>query len=321
MAIKRVVGSAWEVGHPEISSWDGGFDASYTDHGIWMEYNHVLNIDLSGQAESDGGELWIAFVFWAEDYSVHYDSALIEITDSSGNDSAKITMTDANMTLTLYANDGTSATDTPTITFPQNTVSRFCLRIWQDGADAKATLYSGLSAPTEVASITMTGKTNRGGKNILLKSPSTHPDIEMILSEIIIADEDISGARLKTLRPSATVSGWAWTGSHADVDEFVSDDNAISASAAGAIAKCDHAETSNANAVRAVVLSALAAADGSSVNGVLGVNGADYDAAPLNSTPASLGLQQTVWDVNPDDSAAFDAADINALEFGVKKIG
>ena len=48
------------------------------------------------------------------------------------------------------------------------------------------------------------------------------------------------------------------------------------------------------------------------------VNGSNYEGADLTPVEANYDYFQEIWELNPDDAAAWEEADVNAAEFGVK---
>lgn len=142
------------------------------------------------------------------------------------------------------------------------------------------------------------------------------------ISGVIIATEPTIGWLLACYAPDGNGANTAWTGDYTLVDEVVYDDADVISS--GSV---DQVETYTkagldftGYAVRAVGVAARArrgASGPANLQGVLRVSGADY---PSSSKLLTTGYTPNVyiWETNPATAAAWSAAAVPALEFGLK---
>lgn len=152
---------------------------------------------------------------------------------------------------------------------------------------------------------------------------------ELNVSQVIVASESTIGWVLSTLAPDGNGANTAWTGSYTDIDEFVLDTNDyIEAIATNAV---ETSSVSNINAaystynVKAVAVAMRASNDSGSVIADLQ---AALRTASTNYFSPNLSLpkdgsdysRQYIWETNPNTSAAWSQAAVNALEVGVRSV-
>lgn len=181
---------------------------------------------------------------------------------------------------------------------------------------------------TLVATASLSGA-NRGLKRGLYDMPFTasyttssdHTNLAYF-SELIFADEDTRGMRVKTIPPTGNGAETDWTGTYADVDETATDTASITTAEAEAVETFSHAVTlAEGTPIKALCLGALsacAAADG--IEAVLRLDGTNYPQDLLKALVAGENPNHALWQVNPATSAAFTASEVNALQFGFKNV-
>ena len=142
-------------------------------------------------------------------------------------------------------------------------------------------------------------------------------------SEVIVADLDTRGMKLKTLEVTGAGTETGWTGVYTDVNAVDSTDvTVMSADAADAMqtfALADLPEAFSGH-VHAVVTQARGVADGSpgSIQHVLRSGGSNHVGA--TKALAAIGPTMQVWATDPATAAAWTEGGVNALEAGVKSI-
>jgi hypothetical protein len=142
-------------------------------------------------------------------------------------------------------------------------------------------------------------------------------------SEVIVADLDTRGMKLKTLEVTGAGTETGWTGVYTDVNAVDSTDvTVMSADAADAVqtfALADLPEAFSGH-VHAVVTQARGVADGSpgSIQHVLRSGGVNYTGA--TKALDAIGPTMQVWATDPATGAAWIEGAVNALEAGVKSI-
>lgn len=152
---------------------------------------------------------------------------------------------------------------------------------------------------------------------------------ELNVSEVIIADESTLNWKATTLAPDAAGFNTSWTGDYTAVDEAVlSTADFIETNVVGNIETAGLANINGAFAaynVKAVVVSAYVANDSGSaiadMQAVIRTAGSNYTSANLAVVKdGSQQARQAVWNTNPNTTAAWSQAEVNALEAGVKTV-
>lgn len=152
---------------------------------------------------------------------------------------------------------------------------------------------------------------------------------ELHVSQVIASSESTIGWVLVTLSPDGNGANTSWTGSYTDIDEFaLNTADYIEAIATNLV---ETSTLSNINAaystynVKAVGVAMRASNDSGSVISDLQ---ACVRVSSLNYFSPNLGLPkdgsdyslQYIWETNPNTSAAWSQAAVNALEAGVKSV-
>lgn len=197
----------------------------------------------------------------------------------------------------------------------------FDIHVYKSGTDSVCDVYANKAL---VATVTVAG-TSRGVKTISLGGfyAGTPADSTRAWwSEMIVSDTDTREMRVLTAYPSADGTHTDGTGTYADIDEVVSDANAITLAAVGDLQTWSATKTGSPSAagVLAVCVNGWLASDGTNdMQAVLRVGGTDYLSGDLGLT-ASGTPSSVVWNVNPATSTAWGLIDVETLEFGHKAV-
>lgn len=182
---------------------------------------------------------------------------------------------------------------------------------------------------TEVG--TFTGNTSIDNSNFgrIHWKGQTGTSNELHISQVIVSSESTIGWILATLAPDGNGANTSWTGSYTDIDEFaLNTADYIEAIATNLV---ETSTVSNINAaystynVKAVAVAMRASNDSGSVISDLQ---ACVRVSSLNYFSPNLGLpkdgsdysKQYIWETNPNTSAAWSQAAVNAVEVGVKSV-
>lgn len=152
---------------------------------------------------------------------------------------------------------------------------------------------------------------------------------ELHVSQVIVSSESTIGWVLATLSPDGNGANTGWTGSYTDIDEFaLNTADYIEAIATNLV---ETSTVSSINAaystynVKAVGVAMRASNDSGSVisdlQACVRVSSINYFspnlALPKDGADYSL---QYIWETNPNTSAAWSQAAVNAVEVGVKSV-
>ena len=109
---------------------------------------------------------------------------------------------------------------------------------------------------------------------------------------------------------------------HVDEDEQDGNTSYVESSTVGHIDLYSFANMANTpTTIYAVIAEIYANKDDASAKTgkiMARVNGSNYEGADLTPVEADYDYFQEIWELNPDDAAAWEEADVNAAEFGVK---
>jgi hypothetical protein len=146
--------------------------------------------------------------------------------------------------------------------------------------------------------------------------------------DIVVDDANwIGNTKIGIIVPEATGTTNSWTASAGNawacIDEKPPvDTDYVSTNTTNAISTYGTTTISGMNSVKCVQLQARAAYESSPTPTKiqLGVRaGADYFATDI-APPSSFGMISKILELNPADSAAFEQADIDGLELGIKAV-
>ncbi|AUR93601.1 hypothetical protein NVP1188A_33 [Vibrio phage 1.188.A._10N.286.51.A6] len=148
-----------------------------------------------------------------------------------------------------------------------------------------------------------------------------------IFNEMIIADEQTVGWKIKTIHPDTAGTSQEWTGTAADVNTPVLDETTsnYTESAGAQTYVCTPADSPNdatGYTVKCVVSSSIATSSSPALitySNAIKINGTVHSMPSRNIFAKSLaGSIVDYIDVNPDTGEAWTLAEINAAEFGFK---
>jgi hypothetical protein len=146
------------------------------------------------------------------------------------------------------------------------------------------------------------------------------------VSQIIMATESTIGMRVMTAYAANTGSTDQWTGSYTSIDETVySDADFIYTTAADQVEVFSPTLVGSLTGyvVRAVAVTARAKKDGTgpaNIRMALRSNGTNYFSGSDIALDVAYGAHYTVWETDPNTSAAWTTAAASAFQFGVKSI-
>ncbi|AGH31477.1 hypothetical protein LOKG_00041 [Loktanella phage pCB2051-A] len=150
-----------------------------------------------------------------------------------------------------------------------------------------------------------------------------NPYADGTFSEIIIADQDTRGMKVKTMFGNAAGANSGFTGGYADVSGFVGpqETTAITSDTAGQISTFGLADPlASSAAILGVFINARGTKGASGpqgVNGVLRTGGVNYHSVD-KAFEGILKSRSFSWDVNPATGLNWTTAELTALEAGVR---
>lgn len=275
-------------------------------------------------------ELWLHFEMGIELTNSGWDSPFVRLVDSvSGNTVLQIDGDNGNMNME-YWNGASFTSMTPAFNLPNTTVRTVDIHCKIHDTLGRFALYF-----DNVLFLEFTGDTNlfasaqvdgielAGGHN---SSTATH---EINYSEIIVADEPTLGWRCATIVPDADGTTSAqWTGSFADIDEITNSDSDLLTS--GSANDLETMRTTNLSTPAAALSYFIAlvtvaraqrgASGPTQFQFALNSNVTDYFSASIALASGVFSEHSEIWATDPDTAAAWTAANIDAVELGVKSI-
>jgi hypothetical protein len=147
--------------------------------------------------------------------------------------------------------------------------------------------------------------------------------VDLVVSEVILADEDTRGMGLSALAPNGAGNYSQWIGDHTETS---SDDMATVVSS-GATAEKLSSTLSTFGGPASTALRALVVVTNSSARGgVVGdirnfvrIASTDYNGSALGVTPG-LERYTAVWDTNPNTAVLWDTTDFSSTEIGIESL-
>jgi hypothetical protein len=226
---------------------------------------------------------------------IHNETALI--VEVNGGDAVA----------TLYNSLGGTSTSTEFSWVGNNVITRYDFHLYNSPTNSIIDCYIN---DTLVASGSILG-THRPIKFVEIHGPSNNGDA--YVSEVISADEDIIGWRVKTLPPIGDGSNIAWTGDYTNIAEVDDNFKVIGSNILGATETFLHDAISGKTGVRAVIIgAAITAGFPDVIHTILGSlhNGFVF--------PLSRGFDQnmSIFEINPATNLEYTAEELNAMEFG-----
>lgn len=208
---------------------------------------------------------------------------------------------------TLYNNVGETATSTDFSWVGNNVITRYDFHLYNTPTNSIIDCYIN---DTVVASGSIAGA-HRPIKFIEIHGPSNNGDA--YVSEVISADEDIIGWRVKTLPPTGDGSNIAWTGDYTDIAEVGDNFKVIGSNILGATETFLHDAISGKTGVRAVIIGAAITAGFPDVIHTL--LGSLHNSFVF---PLTRGFDQnmSIFEINPETNLEYTAEELNAIEFG-----
>lgn len=269
-------------------------------------------------ANSENG-WWLGFTYyvWIPTYRSGGHVPFLNIHDAAGNLAARITHDPAAETCYAYVYSSSPNTNYASTTFQlsKSALVRYDLHGYTSGGLAKLDVYRNnlLVATASGAGI------NRGYKSADIYGGfyyNAYNDSRGFVSEVIVADEQTIGMRVKTFPPVGNGSQTLWEGDYDNVNDPDIGLTSIITNIPGAAETFTHGYTMTAGtAIRALVVGAAAASsDADGIHALLGGEEASF-VFPLT---AGAAPNAAIYEVNPATGNPYTAAEFNALEFGVR---
>jgi hypothetical protein len=148
----------------------------------------------------------------------------------------------------------------------------------------------------------------------------------LLLSAVVIADEDTRPIRVKTLHVTGNGSNTDWNSDYTSVDEALlnNDNDAIASDAANEVETFALADVGLTDYLVAAVSVNMRAQRGiggpQNIQAAVRVDGTNYFSGNLAGLGNTHAPFWNIFDVSPDTSAAWTLAEVDALEAGVKSI-
>ena len=140
-------------------------------------------------------------------------------------------------------------------------------------------------------------------------------------SEVIVADEETIGWHLSTIFPSGDGNSTTWTGTFLDVDESsLNDGDFVSSALDDELEQFTCSNLPTSLDVKAFVITTRSrnvAVGPQNVQVSLRTNSIDFTSANLSISTSFTNGGPIIYDLNPDTSAAWTLAEIDAIEIGV----
>ena len=306
------------------------YDSNYSRCSIevknrYYQMNAVCHTEIGANSETGW---WTRFRAYTQTMSTSlgdYDGNLAVFYNSANAAACSVNCWDQVLRITVYNTAGTAATVSSGVLLPFKATGFYDVHCYTTaGGVCTAELYLN---NVLIATATVSGA-NRGLKRGFYDFPYTDTygvmdgDNKGFFSELIFADEETRGMRVKTIPPTGNGAETAWTGTYADVDETTPDTASISTTEADASETFTHSITlAEGTPIKALCLGALAgcaAADG--IEAVLRLGETNYSQDLLMALSAGETPNQSIWHLNPATSAPFTASEVNALQFGFKNV-
>ena len=190
------------------------------------------------------------------------------------------------------------------------------LHVYTDGSGSHADLYlnSGL-----ISSVSIAGDYNTGLRTAVIGAPWATTLAFSCWSEIVIANFDTRGLRVKTLAPSADGYHTEALGAYTDVDDVQPDLGGFLFTATGQRQTFQTPGLPSVSGIRAVALCARAASDGTNqLKSLVRIGGVDYLGGTVTVSPASLP-SQVIYTEDPSTTSPW-VSDLSAVEFGFQSV-
>ena len=299
----------------------GTFDADYSRASIEVSLSESATIDipsLLGDADATGW--WLHIYIHPVDPYQDAHTALLSVYDDVGNESVSLTFSNGAMSQKLFSYQSTTATtELSGFTMASGGYHLIDLHCYTSGGDSFLDVYIG-GALTKTT--TRTTDSNTGLSQVKLFGAVLSSAREVHFSEIIIADTDIRGHRVKTLVPNADGANTDWTGAYTDIDEIIPDGSGIAANAVGDIETYATAGLGDlaGMGIAAVCVNGLVSGNGTNdVQAVIRKGGTNYFSSDIGITTGLLPYV-TVWNTDPSTGGSWGTDDLSAVEFGFKAV-
>lgn len=306
-----------------LQNTSGYFDANYS--------RGAVNSLVEFYAYADGGpypELWF-HVYHADSQQPTNGRVFLQLEDSSGQGIVRLVGTATINVLQFQYWDGASWQNISTpFTFPVNTFRTIDIHCKIDPVVGEFIFYG-----NGIAQASLTGNTDffgcTGVNRARLQSLSSSSTAGASgFSQCCMSTVNSTSYKISTIAPNAAGSTAGWTGAYTDIDEVTnSDADFISSAAANQVSTFGLTNLSATAAALQVVAVGVAvrvrrgAIGPQNIQAAIRTNGVDYYSSNIDGLTGNFnGGRSKTWDLNPDTGALWTAAEVNALEAGVKSI-
>lgn len=279
---------------------------------------------------SRGSSRWAHFAMYYEGtVNPAADSDVVTVVDSTtGNEILRLKALNAE-TYFQYHNGSAWVDISGILPFSDDTLYQIDIECDVDGSTGSFALYI-----DGVKNAELTGNTDfRSGAQadkILFwnqNHSTSSSQYTVYFTEVIVADEPTVNWRLVTLWPDGNGNHTAWTGDYTDIDEAEYDTadqvDTTTAAQRESFTIRDIPTVFADLDVAAVVVAALAkrgTTGPQDLQIMVRTNSLDFDSSSVGLSNVAYERFQNVWATNPDTSAAWTQAEVNALEIGVESI-
>lgn len=296
----------------------------------WSESSIELDAGTDYLEISDIGsqvDVWLHFLVREGSGGTQSDGTRVEFFDEGEGQQIMIIEGD-NGEINLEYWNGASLTEVAPGFFLTSSLQTWDVHCKIDNSTGEFAIYRGGALLASFTGDTDLNSTSLTVERVRL-STGHNSSQDNFFSEVILADEDTRGMRLKMLETSANGTNTAWTGDQTDVNDE-SDGTFISSGTAGQIETYAMANVAAAQAdfeTIALVVSSRARNDGGgapqNIRHAIRQGGTNYfGGSNLTLTTAFLGgpNTQTVFTTDPDTAAAWNNTGLDSMEVGVDSV-
>ena len=297
-----------------------GFDANYSRSSLKLYFEAFAGIDLGSMVgDSSATGWWAHFRLASGPFTTSANLTFFEVKDTLGNIVASLGATAAAVSGRLYSYQSGTFTELSTgASIGSLLVTTWDVHCYTSGGDSFFDVYLNSLLLVSISRVT---DSNGGFKTGTVKTPQDVAGRYDYFSEVVVADMDTRGYRVKTLVPIGAGTEVDWTGTFAEIDEIVPDADSIQAVAIGNIGTFTTGGLASANmAIAAVCVNGIISNNGvNDVQAVLRKGSVNYPSADIGVTSGAVPYC-TVFNDDPSTGTGWLTDDLTAVEFGFKAV-
>lgn len=292
------------------------YDPNYTRGGFLTEPVSASYFDIPVPFGGDSGAgFWLRVRFYIMVGSGYANRDLVRFWDVGGSEIVRVQCTKGAFSgLHVTSSTGESGSTTLDVSKSEGFLD---VHYYRDEESTRVDAYVDGSL---VGSATAAGTNATVGK-VAFQQLSHDMDYpaRSAFSEVIIADEDTRGMRVKTVIAAGDDAAHNWVGTYAEIDEYGDAADGISAPSDGQTALFTHTNDIALNNIHSFVIAGrIAAATPDGAQGLVRLDGTNYETPFGADLAAGEQSRFAVFGTNPATGLPWTAADINSMSFGIK---